>query len=106
MLRDEAGKNYGLHEEFQEEEARERMGPLAEPTPAMIRNRGAAKRKKTGRVEAEGAGRRETTARGAGEEDARGEEGDVQQQLGEGEASEENMEVTMEAVAEAISQAE
>ena len=44
-LRDEAGDNYGFHEGFQEEEAREKMGTLAEPTPAMIRNRGAPERK-------------------------------------------------------------
>jgi len=82
------------------------MGPIAEPTPTMIRNRGAAERKKTGRVEAAGAGRREKTCRGAGEEVERGEEGDGHQQLGEGDGSEESLEVLMEAVAEAISQAE
>jgi hypothetical protein len=68
VLRDETGENYGFQEEFQEEEARERMGPMAEPTPTVIRNRGAADRKKTGRVEAVGAGRKEETGRGAGEE--------------------------------------
>ena len=106
VLRDEAGNNYGFHEGFQEEEAREKMGPLAELTPAVIRNRGAAERKKTRRVEAVVAGRSETAAGGAREQDARRGEVDVQKQQGEGEASEENMDVLMEAVAEAISQAE
>jgi len=41
VLRDEAAANYGFQEGFREDEARERMGPLAEPTPAGIRNRGA-----------------------------------------------------------------
>jgi len=106
VLRDEAGDNYGFKGGFQEEEAREKMGPLAEPTPAVIRNRGAAERKKTRRMEAVVAGRSETAAGGAGEEDARREEGDVHQHQGEGEASEEHMDVLMEAIAEATSHAE
>ena len=34
VLRDEAAANYGLEEGWREEEAKERMGPLAEQTPA------------------------------------------------------------------------
>jgi hypothetical protein len=52
VLRDEATDNCGFQEGFQEDEARERMGPLAEPTPVVVRNIGAAKRKKARRVEA------------------------------------------------------
>jgi hypothetical protein len=50
--RNEAAANYGLSEGFREEEARERMGPLAEHTPARVRNKGATKMKKARRVEA------------------------------------------------------
>jgi len=35
------------------------MGPLAEPTPALVKNRGAAERKEVRRVEAFVAERRE-----------------------------------------------
>jgi hypothetical protein len=34
VLRDEAAANYGMEEGWREEEARERMGPLADQTPA------------------------------------------------------------------------
>ena len=46
VLRDEAASNYGLEEGWREEAARDRMGPLAEKTPAEVRNRGAAERKR------------------------------------------------------------
>ena len=82
------------------------MSPLAEPTPAMIRNIGAVERKKSTRVEVAGTRRRETTARGTEAADERGEVGDGQQRPGEEEAPEEDLEALMEAVAEAISQAE
>ena len=62
VLRDEAADNYCFQEGFQEDEARERMRPLAEPTPAMVKNRGAAKGKKARRVEAFVAERREKAA--------------------------------------------
>ncbi len=55
-LREEAMYNYGFEEGIQEEEARQRMGPLADLTPAGVRNRGAAERKKPMRVEAHVAG--------------------------------------------------
>ncbi len=41
-----------MEEGWREEEAKERMGPLAEQTPTGVRNRGAAKRKRARRVEA------------------------------------------------------
>ena len=78
-LRDEVADNFGFQEGFQEEEAREEIGPLEELTPAMIRNRGAAKRKKTKRVEALVAGRSKTAAGEAREKGTRMEEGDAQQ---------------------------
>jgi len=77
-----------LQEGFQEEEARGKMGPLAEPTPAMIRNKGAAERKKARRVEAFVAGRSETATGEAREEGTRREGGDAQQQQKEGESPE------------------
>ena len=42
VLRSDAAANYSLEEGWREEEGRERMGPLAEQTPAGVRNRGAA----------------------------------------------------------------
>ena len=106
VLRSEAATNYGLLEGFREEEARERKGPLAKQTSAGVRNIGAAKMKKTRRVEAfvaEGSMRTADMAREQGE---RREEGDARQRQQVGEASSENMDELMEAVAEAISQAE
>ena len=103
VLRGEAATNYNLEEGWREEEARERMGPLAEQTPAGVRNRGAAKRKRMRRVEAfvaEGSRRTTSIAREEGE---RREEGDARQGLRERETSSENMDELMEAVAEAIS---
>ena len=40
VLRGEAAANYGLEEGWREEEARERMGPLAGQTSARVRNTG------------------------------------------------------------------
>jgi hypothetical protein len=105
-LSDEAADNYGFQEGLQEEEAREKTGPLAEPTPAMIRNKGSAERTKARRVEAFVGGRSETATGAAREEGMRREEGVAQQHLEEGDASEEDMYALMEAVAEAISQTE
>jgi hypothetical protein len=50
-MRQEAIENYGLVEEEDRDEWG-RLGPVMEPTPATIRNRGAAERKARGRVEA------------------------------------------------------
>jgi hypothetical protein len=105
-LRDEAADNYGFQEGFQEEEAREKMGPLAEPTPATIRNRGAATRMKMKRVEAFVAERGKTATSAAREEDTGREEGGPQQQHEEKGATEEDMNALMEAIAEVISQTE
>jgi hypothetical protein len=52
VMRDEAADNYGSRDGFEEEEAAVRMGPLAAPTPAAVRNRGAAERMKSSRVHA------------------------------------------------------
>ena len=52
VMREEAAANYGMEEGGREEEARDRMGPLADRTPAGVRNRGATERKKARRVEA------------------------------------------------------
>ncbi len=52
VMRDEAADNYGFRDGFEEEEAAVRMGPLAAPTPAALKNKGAAKRMKSSRVEA------------------------------------------------------
>jgi hypothetical protein len=107
-LRDEAADNYGFQEGFDEEEAREKMGPLAEPTPAVIRNRGAAERKTSRRAEIFVTKRKSTEADATGADDRRRREGDAhqQRQQEEGEDSEEEMDVVLEAIAEAISQAE
>jgi len=45
VMRDEAANNYGLRYGYEEEEAAVRIGPLAAPTPATVRNIGAACRK-------------------------------------------------------------
>ena len=71
-LRDEAAANYGMEEGWREETARDRLGPLAERTPAGVRNRGAAERKKARREDAElPVGDRQTTTGARGEEDTR-----------------------------------
>ena len=102
-LMDEAAVNYGFREGFQEDEARERMGPLAEPTPAMVRNKGATKRKRARRGEAFDAERDGTTMEATREEETRREERDTQQQQEGLDESPENMDALLEAVAEAIS---
>ena len=50
--RDEAMKNLGLRDD-PEQEGWEKMGPLADPTPANAKNRGAADRKKRRREQNE-----------------------------------------------------
>jgi hypothetical protein len=52
VMRDEATDAYNLRDGFEEEEATMRMGPLAAPTPAVVKNIGAAERMKSSRVEA------------------------------------------------------
>jgi hypothetical protein len=97
-LRDEAADNYGCREGFQEEEVKDKMWPLAEPTPVVIRNKEAAERTRSRRVEAFGAERNETVARAAREGGtSRGEE-DAQRQQEEGVYSEEDMDGRMEAM--------
>ncbi len=49
--REEASQNYGISESDGQEEW-SRLGSLADPTPATVRNRGAAERKRSGRVQA------------------------------------------------------
>ena len=84
------------------------MGPLAEPTPAVIRNRGAAERKTRRRVETFVTNHRATEDDAAGTEDGRRGEGNAQQQRQqeEGDDSEDDMDAVLEAVAEVISQTE
>jgi hypothetical protein len=106
VLRDEAADNYGFREGYQEDEARERMGPLTETTLALVRNIGAAERKKATRVEAFVTERNEGTSAATREERARHEEGDEQQQLEEVDDLPEDMDALMDAVAKAISQTE
>jgi len=82
------------------------MGPLADRTPGGVRNRGAAKRKKTRRVEAVvTASSRHATDTTRGEGDKR-EEGAARHEARETEQSQENMDELLQAVAKAISQAE
>jgi hypothetical protein len=50
-MREEAARNYGIGESDGQEEWN-RLGSLVDPTPATVRNRGAAERKRNGRVEA------------------------------------------------------
>ncbi len=66
-MREEAMFNYGFEEGTTEEEARQKMGPLADPTPAGVRNRGAAERKKPRRAETHGAGGRQATTTTTGD---------------------------------------
>ena len=106
MLREEAADNYGFQDGFQEDEAREMMGPLAEPTHVVVRNRGAAERGKARRVEAFVVERSGAAADAAREEGTRREEGEAQQKQEEVGDSPEDMDALMEAVAEAISQTE
>ena len=105
VMRDEAAANYGMEEGWQEEEARDKMGPLADRTPAGVRNRGAAERKKARRVEAVVAvGIRHAADTARGEGDIR-EEGATRQEARETAPSHENMDELLQAVAEAISHA-
>ena len=106
VLRDEAAANYGLGEGWREEAARERMGLLAERTPAGVRNRGAAERKRARRGEAGiPAGSKQTTAKTREEGDGR-EKREARQEARETGTSKENMDGILQAVAEAISEAE
>ena len=84
------------------------MGPLAEPTPAVIRNKGAAERKARRRVKTVVTDHRSAQAGAAegGDSQRRGEGIHRQRQQEEDEDSEEDMDTMMEAVAEAISEAE
>ena len=82
------------------------MGPLAEQTPAGVRNIGASERKRARRVGAfVTEGSRQTTDRAREEGDTR-EEGEARQKARVTEPSQENMDGLLQAVAEAISQAE
>ncbi len=103
-LRDETADNYGLRAGVQDEEAKEKLRPLAEPRPAIVRNRGAAERKKTRGVEAFMEESNAMAANAAGEEGRRRGGGDAHRQQEEGEEAEEDMEALMDAVARAISQ--
>jgi hypothetical protein len=51
MAREEAARNYGITKCDGQEEWNI-LGSLADPSPATVRNRGAAERKRSGRVEA------------------------------------------------------
>ncbi len=46
VMRGEAATNYGIDEDEEDEEMWTRMGPQADPTPTMVRNLGAAERRK------------------------------------------------------------
>ena len=85
---------------------RDKMGPLAKPTPAVIRNKGAAERNRLRRVETFVAERNKTEAGVAREGSITWGEEDAQRQREEGEDSEEDMDDLMELVAQAISQTE
>jgi hypothetical protein len=105
-LRGDAAANYGLEEGWREEKGRKRMGPLAEQTPTGVRNRDATERMTARRVEAfvtEGSMRTADTITGEVE---RREEDDKMQGAREREPTPENMDELLEAVAEAISEAE
>jgi len=104
-LRDEAADNYGFQEGFQKDEARERMGLLAEPTLVVVKNRGAAERKKARRMVAFVAERREAATDATREEGARHEEGEAQRHQEEADDSTKNMGMN-KGHEEAISQAE
>jgi hypothetical protein len=82
------------------------MGPLAERTPAGERNRGAAERKTTRRVEAFVTEGNKRTANRTPGEGQRRERGDEVQGAREEVPPQENMDDLLEAVAEAISEAE
>jgi len=105
-LRDEAADNYGFQEGFSEEDAREKMGPLAELTPTVIRNKGAAERKTRRRVETFVTKHWTTETDATGVEDARGGERNTQRrrQQEEGDESEDDLDTVLEAVTEVISQ--
>ena len=106
VLRNDAAANYGLEEGWREEERRERMGPLAEQTPAGVRNRGASERKRARTMEAfdtEGCMRTSDKTQGEGE---RRDEGDEVQGTREEVPTQENMDDLLGAVAEAIDEAE
>jgi len=106
VLRDEAAANYGMEEGWREETARDRMRLLAERTPAGVRNRAAVERKKARREEADiPVGGRQTATGARGEGDRR-EEGEAIQVCREMESSQENMDGILQAMAEAISEAE
>ncbi len=49
-MRAEATTNYGIEEDEEDEETLARLGPLADATPVMVKNRGAAERRKGGRA--------------------------------------------------------
>ncbi len=82
------------------------MGPLAEPTPAGVRNIGAAQRKKPRRVEATRAGRGQAASTVARDARTRQEEDDAHRRQEEIHESAEDMDDVLAAVAAAISQME
>ncbi len=86
-LRSEAAANYGFQEGFGEDEARERMEPLAEHTPTGVRNRGASQRKRIRRVEAFVTEGHRTTEDFLGEEGETREDGNARRRQGEVDAS-------------------
>ncbi len=49
-MRAEAVTKYGIEEDEEDGEKLARLGPLADATPAMVRNRGAEERRKGGRT--------------------------------------------------------
>jgi hypothetical protein len=97
-MRQEAIENYGLVEGEDQEEWN-RLGPMMEPTPAAVRNRGAAERKTRRRVEAYMATPENRRQSEATAQPQRSEQRDEEQR-------EEDMDELMEAVAEALSQTE
>ncbi len=105
-LRGEATDNYGFRAGIHDEEAREKLGSLAEPTPATIRNIGAVERKEPRGVQAFVEERSNTATEDTREEGKRGDSGDTHQQEEGGEEAEEDMDALMDAVARANSHAE
>ncbi len=101
-MREEAVGNYEIGEEDQEEEVRLRLGPLAEPTPAGVRNRGAAERKGPRRRTSHGMADRQAKAAAPGATgDNHGAPGSGPHNAAE-EESTEDMDALLAAVAGAI----
>jgi hypothetical protein len=99
VAREEAMENLGMRDD-PEQEGWEKMGPLADPTPANAKNRGAADRKSR---------RREERGRESGEVNGQQTQTDPRAQgegINEGETDGSEMEGIREAVAEAIQEEE